>query len=573
MKEGLIIVETFLLHLLLFNSLDMSSSKEIIKWASGELHSILGYSDNNLAEYIVSLAKKAKNSNDLLTKLKENDLEESSNLISFSKRLYSTVHNKNKEVSTSHTSHTSSSSHTTKLSNAELLKQSQSYELVGMEDTTIDKLTATNTTNTTTSDITAVKKDKKESKKASIRRKHDIDDNDEDQDNTQIYKKIKHKTTSSIESSRHNSDPSHPTTTTDPDIDPIKQAQLDADIAERDEFVARLLDREEQRTKKLAEPQGLTVEQVKELATKGVLSTTGTHYYYLFLYLFLYWPNHIQTTSFSTSLTIGGGGGGGGDSKQTIEMLRELSRQTYLTKREEKELKLLEQSLKDEEYLFENVPLTTEEIKRKELNQNILKMARNKNRFNYNDIDDGFKLLEGYEDPETGLIDRTKRDAVLTARYEEEEVILSEQEQWEDQQVSMSNVHFGAKDKLIQHKKDDYDYVMEDQIDFISSQILKGTIRKEPPPTTSTTTDGTSTDAPTGEAHPSLDPRTLAEQLAESEKHMTAHEKILALRKRLPVYPYREEFLEAVRENKVLIIVGETGSGRYIMRVYSVYRV
>ena len=555
----------------------MSSNKEIIKWASGELHSILGYSDNNLAEYIVSLAKKANNSNDLLTKLKENDLEESSNLISFSKRLYSTVHNKNKEVSTSHTSHTSSSStHTTKLSNAELLKQSQSYELVSMEDTTTNKPIHTTTINTTTtSDITAVKKDKKESKKASIRRKRDIDDNDGDQDNTQIYKKIKHKT-SSIESTRHNSDPSHPThpTTTDPDIDPIKQAQLDADIAERDEFVARLLDREEQRTKKLAEPQGLTVEQVKELATKGVLSTTGTYYYYpyLLLYLFSYGPNHRNAYLFSTSLTIGGGSGGGGsDSKQTIEMLRELSRQTYLTKREEKELKLLEQSLKDEEYLFENVPLTTEEIKRKELNQNILKMARNKNRFNYNDNDDGFKLLEGYEDPETGLIDRTKRDAVLTARYEEEEVIQSEQEQWEDQQVSMSNVHFGAKDKLIQHKKDDYDYVMEDQIDFISSQILKGTIRKEPHPTTSTTTDGTGTDAPTGEAHPSLDPRAVAEQLAESEKHMTAHEKILALRKRLPVYPYREEFLEAVRENKVLIIVGETGSGRYrhVLRIYA----
>ena len=290
LKEEFDIVEAFLLHLLLFNSINMSSNKEIIKWASGELHSILGYSDNNLAEYIVSLAKKAKNSNDLLTKLKENDLEESSNLISFSKRLYFTVHNKNKEVSSAHTTHiTSSSSHTTKLSNAELLKQSQSYELVGMDDTTTNKLISI--TNTA-SDITAVKKDKKESKKASIRRKHDIDDNDEDQDNTQIYKKIKHKTTSSIESStRHNSDPSHPTTTTDPDIDPIKQAQLDADIAERDEFVARLLDREEQRTKKLTEPQGLTVEQVKELATKGVLSSTGkrssSYYYYLYLLLIL----------------------------------------------------------------------------------------------------------------------------------------------------------------------------------------------------------------------------------------------------------------------------------------------
>jgi HrpA-like RNA helicase len=32
-------------------------------------------------------------------------------------------------------------------------------------------------------------------------------------------------------------------------------------------------------------------------------------------------------------------------------------------------------------------------------------------------------------------------------------------------------------------------------------------------------------------------------------------------RKRLPIYAYREEFLEAVRDNKIIVVVGETGSG------------
>ena len=49
----------------------------------------------------------------------------------------------------------------------------------------------------------------------------------------------------------------------------------------------------------------------------------------------------------------------------------------------------------------------------------------------------------------------------------------------------------------------------------------------------------------------------------EEEKLLTAHEKIVIGRKRLPIYAYREEFLEAVRDNKIIVVVGETGSGQY----------
>ena len=54
-------------------------------------------------------------------------------------------------------------------------------------------------------------------------------------------------------------------------------------------------------------------------------------------------------------------------------------------KREKKEVKLLEKSLQDEEYLFEGVRVSEEEEQRHELQKRILEMARNENRFDYKD--------------------------------------------------------------------------------------------------------------------------------------------------------------------------------------------
>ena len=50
-----------------------------------------------------------------------------------------------------------------------------------------------------------------------------------------------------------------------------------------------------------------------------------------------------------------------------------------------------------------------------------------------------------------------------------------------------------------------------------------------------------------------------AQRLAEAKSD---HEKLLAERKLLPIYPYREQLLDAVAEYQVVVIVGETGSGK-----------
>ena len=205
-----------------------------------------------------------------------------------------------------------------------------------------------------------------------------------------------------------------------PDEESEKVRLLDDDIAERDAFVNRLIEREEKHTRKLTSQEGLSADQIKELATKGAISTSKD--------------------------------------LDAVERLREISRQLYLEKREEKELKLLELSMKDEEYLFDDVELTAEEKKRLELNKKILAMASDKYRFNYKD--DGYHMPDGYED-ERGRINKEKRDALLTARYEAEEELKTEQELWEEDQVKIATVKFGSKDQKEKLKVDNYDYVFE----------------------------------------------------------------------------------------------------------------
>jgi pre-mRNA-splicing factor ATP-dependent RNA helicase DHX16 len=280
----------------------------------------------------------------------------------------------------------------------------------------------------------------------------------------------------------------------------VVDKQMDEDIAARDEFVTRLLERDDHKTKKV-EPQGLSGADVKALATRGVVS-----------------------------------GNAGSYDKSTVEMLREMSRQHYLEKREEKEIKLLEIGVGDEEDLFGDVSVTKEEKRRIEIQRNIISMAKDKYRFSYKD--DGYHMPDGYED-ESGRINKEKKEAVLQSRYQEEEQAKTEQDVWEEDQTKMSNLKFGASDRKA--VSDSYEYVMEDTIQFISQEILKGTRKKEDDSKFFATTD---------------------DDDEQPEVTLTPHQKILAGRKKLPVFPYREEFLTAVRDNKVLIIVGETGSGK-----------
>lgn len=107
-----------------------------------------------------------------------------------------------------------------------------------------------------------------------------------------------------------------------------------------------------------------------------------------------------------------------------------------------------------------------------------------------------------------------------------------EQKKWEEEQMGSAMMRFGAKDAKAKHKTKEYDYVLDDQIDFVQALQMPGTkdIKKETGP-----------------------------KLTEEEMKKIS---IQETRRSLPIYPFREQLLKAVEDHQILIIEGETGSGK-----------
>ncbi|ORY20219.1 P-loop containing nucleoside triphosphate hydrolase protein [Neocallimastix californiae] len=217
--------------------------------------------------------------------------------------------------------------------------------------------------------------------------------------------------------------------------------------------------------------------------------------------------------------------------KKALPSIRERSRQEYLKKREEQRLELLKKKIEDEELLFKDSELTERERKEHEYDKQVLKLATE--RMNINDKVDGYQMPEDYI-TEKGKLDKKKQESVLYSRYEDDEnkdSFVTEQDRWEEQQIEKSLLKVGNKEKLA--TEEDYEYVFDEEqhIDFIKSQAMPGK-------------DDNDNEAP--------------EISQEKKKAMTMKE----VRESLPIFAYREQLLEAIENFQVLIIVGETGSGK-----------
>ena len=286
--------------------------------------------------------------------------------------------------------------------------------------------------------------------------------------------------------------------------------EREKDLREREEFVQRMMERDKAKTKskvKDEEPSDDVVSHKKRLDAEERLARGEAV---------------IDEASGDTL---------------TLEKLREQSRRAYLKKREERELTLLQQSIQDEEELFKDQKLTEAEKKRLALGKQILDMVKSRDGEQEDQNDGFYRLPDEYNEKGT----KQEQDrALLTSRYIEPKNEKTEQELWEESQTRKAS-GIGMQKRPKRDEKQ-YDLVFEDQIDFVMQDTKKGyddrdkkRIRKDPPP------DG----------RPELEMRPATE-----------HEKILAGRKKLPVYPYREEFLAAMKDHQVLILVGETGSGK-----------
>ena len=208
------------------------------------------------------------------------------------------------------------------------------------------------------------------------------------------------------------------------------------------------------------------------------------------------------------------------DRTKILPQLRKESRRQYLAKRKEDQLTLLERKIADEQALFGTEDLSTRERKRHDYDKKILELARQ------HDAAAEIAQIQRYHIPSE---EQTEEYVEVD---EGEKAPNSEQRKWEEERLDSARLHFGARDANKKNKSKEYDLIMDNlEIDFVKTITHAGDQETE-----------------------------------EDEPHLTEKEKrklsIEETRKSLPIYPFKDALLEAIRDHQVLIIEGETGSGK-----------
>lgn len=212
------------------------------------------------------------------------------------------------------------------------------------------------------------------------------------------------------------------------------------------------------------------------------------------------------------------------DKERLIPKLRVESRRKYLEKRKEDKVAELEADIIDDEYLFQEEELTERERKERDHKKKLLQLAKEHEKARE------LEKVQRYHMPEDARKDKSHE------KYEEiderEKVPHYEQRKWEEEQMSSAVFKFGARDAKERKYKEElkeYDLVLDDQIEFIQALQMPGDRQDDKP------------------------------KITEAERKRLS---IKETKESLPVYTYREQLLQAVKDHQILIIQGETGSGK-----------
>ncbi|KAL8213278.1 UNVERIFIED_CONTAM: putative pre-mRNA-splicing factor ATP-dependent RNA helicase dhx16 [Gekko kuhli] len=218
------------------------------------------------------------------------------------------------------------------------------------------------------------------------------------------------------------------------------------------------------------------------------------------------------------------------DKKSVIPELRKKSRREYLAKREKDKIEDLEAEIKDEEYLFSEFELTVSEKQELEYKRKVRDLVKQ-----YKEAGEQEKLEKSnrYYMPKEESSSKKIPDRYEEPQSEDHSAPQDEQRRWEEEHIGAAALRFGAQDASQRHPHKDYEYVLEEDemIQFVNAVQMQGTSQSKEEKT----------------------------DLSEAEcKKLSIQE----VRHSLPIYPYRADLLAAVAEHQVLIIEGETGSGK-----------
>ncbi|KAM0755976.1 Pre-mRNA splicing factor [Meredithblackwellia eburnea MCA 4105] len=470
------------------------------QWVGDNLLQHLGASDSTTVDFFIALASKAKTPQALYGTLSSNGLPSTSGAQSFASELFNRAPRKASTTnSVSATAKKNAEDARRKADKERAEMQKQRFSLV-MDDDQVPSSSSGG------GDLGGTgkkrdKKDREKSKSKSLRKREDGGDKWESDDEEREAKRRKEEERWAREQPREERDEP-----VEEEEDPAARVERERlqDIKERDEFAARMRDREKGKTRQLVEDRSSKLD-----------------------------PETIQRRALMNDKEA---------SEAAMPSLRDRSRQAYLAKREQQQLDLLRIEIADEERDFKGVKMTRKEQEALEKKKQLLRLAEERLA-----IDEGF---DGYQMPEDyiteqGKIDSKKKKDLLSQRYQDskpksrtarDSEFITDLEQYEMEQTAKAQLQSGAMDREV--VEDDYDFVFDDSVKIAFALDAEDRI------------EGSGMSAKDA---------ALKAQIDEAERRAMSIDQV---RKSLPVYEWREQFLEAVAAYQVLIIEGETGSGK-----------
>lgn len=502
-------------------------------WVSDQLLQLLGASDSTTVSYFITLASNSKSPADLAATLASNGLESTPQATRFANELYERAPRK-----VSKRAEQNAADARRKADREKLSLQGQKFSLMMDDDQLVQPGGSSSTGGA------AEKRSRKDGSKDKTARKlrkraDGSKDGDawasEDEEEREIRRQRERERERAGRSQRSPSrSPSREPKEDDEDPELRRERERLADLAERDAFAARMRDKDKDRTKKL----------VEDRSSAAAAKRSND-------------PEALLRASLAEASD---------DPKAQIGSLRDASRQAYLGKREQQQLDLLRIEIADWERDFKGVKLTKREEQEFQRKKELLRLAEE--RLAIDEGTDHYQMPDGEQavitcrklvcrtDPfapptldyftAQGKIDSKRKKDLLTQRYqdvkpkrygEKDSEFVTDLEQYEMEQTNKAQMKAGALDREQVEMGAEYDYVFDESVQIQFALDMEDRI------------EGT------------IDPKEAALQAQIDEAQRRA-QSIDEVRKSLPVYAWRQQFLDAVAQYQVLVIEGETGSGK-----------
>ncbi|GAA5877964.1 hypothetical protein JCM3774_004768 [Rhodotorula dairenensis] len=494
-------------------------------WVSDQLLQLLGATDSTTVSYFITLASNSKSKADLVQTLAANGLDPTATATRFAGELYDRAPRK-----VSKRAEQNAADARRKAEREKQQLQGAKFSLM-MDDELAAAAAAAAAPSSSSSRANATtekraRKDAGKDKAArKLRKRGDGSKDDpaagaawasEDEEEREIRRRRekeryggKAAAAGARSPSRSRSPSRHPNEDEDEDPELRRERERLADLAERDAFAARMRDKDKDRTKKLVEDRSSAA--AKSGDPEALLRASLAH--------------------------------GADDPKEQIGSLRDASRQAYLGKREQQQLDLLRIEIADWERDFKGVKLTRREQQEYERKKELLRLAEE--RLAIDEGTDHYQMPDDYF-TEQGKIDSKRKKDLLTQRYQDvkpkrygqkDSEFITDLEQYEMEQTNKAQIKAGALDREQVEMGAEYDYVFDESVQIQFALDMEDRI------------EGT------------IDPKQAALQAQIDEAQRRA-QSIDDVRKSLPVYAWRQQFLDAVKQYQVLVIEGETGSGK-----------